>query len=550
MRNECYQTKRGLTAEQLAYDAMWERAKKIYQGLIVMPWLFLGFSPKPRAEHRAGEHRPVYRANPFTRASRFVAPENVDVHVLSVKPESAQRLRRGKQVIFEAAIFSARGDDHGLPLVDSELLHKTIDMAMSPRQDHPVCALLDMRGQLKYSGRAGQFRIVDNGLWVDLCVGTTLGSDTPTVIYRIPANDINEVVFTKERWIESGSTLATLKQDMRIGVAQFEPNGMPKIDHELNHNPSATRAVPRLRMYINALTNMIDLTLNPPDQRPAIVPLGRTAPAVCYKLDPVAAPFLSTSPGYEHTDFLLDRVIEAIGPRGDFHVNAQHSGVIGMLLPSAAQPHMVRLQIGFKTQLFPKTAVLLDGIEPGMIVEKGQPIADFCPRLVYARQDLFSILEDNYEFLMEEFLRQQMIQPGQDNWQGPEVLIDKRYLCDSLIKPDMEWVFDFAPCMPYLHATDGYFALPVFPSQDELSFTVNGLTVNYDTENGPKPRSQQPRRPAKRVRKKARNSERQRETVAIAAEPEENFAQVVDCVATRMQQIAEGNPTSDDFYRG
>lgn len=495
-RNEDYQSKQGLNAEQLAYDEQWRRLQEVYAGRLRRPWIVIGLKQRPTRGNRRGDA--TFTARPLTAEQRFVYPEELDVVTMSDVP--AKQVKRGaRHTRFNVMVLNGYTDELGRPCVggNDRFCVRLLDFAKPPIQDHPLfnqVGEIDRRRLTAF--RAGQFEIVKSDRWVDLCVGVNADDGKPAVLYRLPnePDQLKHVTFSKAgKFVQKDALLAVLEEPVRFFTASFDGAGQPIMDRIVSDVLSATRNVELFRLLNRMHKLSTDMTLLSPSQRPQIVPAEEWLPRVYVQLRGSTRPKLKDS-------VVQQRLFQALGPRGTFCIEAPCCGQLQELVPVEGQEHLVEVVIKYDPSIerpkgtrAPTQTALIDGCvrftapaslvlrKPvGSVVLTGQPVADYCKRIAFTDWATVEgvIGEENSLLVLNDFLERLPIQPGQFDWEGPGRLWPIDVVEE--IPPQARWVWDIEPALPYLNE-DGTIVGPAIKQQHWNDFTFGDPgTAQFD----------------------------------------------------------------------
>lgn len=500
-KNENYDLGLGLTPEQATYFDEWKRSRPVSGGHQARPWSSIGFKSIPGRN-----------AN-LTPESRFVDGSLVDVVILrhpAILPQLTEKRRR---YAFPALVQSGSLAPDGTMQVSR--LQRVMDFASWPLQDYHRCDLLEGAGEIKAFKRhpsqhnhAETVVVRTSDLWVDINVGADRGR--PILAYRFPRAEAEEIVggvktleIVETKSARPEQVLAILHRPIRYFKAKFEPDGSIHWFRVGKHRVAASQKVGLFKMLNRMHRQQNDMIFLPPAERPPILtpelqPRVKIAFTISEAMNLMDIKDPYGRPAWQPTPYLMNMIRNAIGIRNaseGFHITSEFDGTITGIEPTR-QEHLKQIKFGDKYQIVPVSAVLLQGIDEGTTVKKGQPIADVCERFTFNSWqevgDVLGVNRDNY--LVPEFVARQIIWPGQQGWNGNSTALLDYEIAESLCtwNPDdaefkpRQWCWDFGPCREFFDpACEGYVLPPIYtPTYDTPELDIgpmSGVIYNLAT---------------------------------------------------------------------
>ncbi len=504
-RNENYRTGLGLTPAQRDFHVEWVRAKPIYFGEVARPWGSLALVPRePSRREWAEGMRPVDLS-----ANRYVPIEDVLALLMVGRGFKAPPGKTCMTFRLQEVAFGLDEGGHMQAGGSARKIVSEVDFAKTPLQVtqmyDPCWVPPGTEWYDLYCYRAGRLTLQHSEQWVDICLGCIRGSRVPQVIFRIWRPDFEEgqvELLVKEGELVLADTLiAYAHADATIGIARFNEYREAEIclisDDRLYCNPigTAQRNTDRILATANVMNRLAnDMVFDNTDNRPPIIPIEDWAPSCMIEVPAAELAEIWHHPKYRHTATLKGTALHGVGPDGDFYAVSEHSGVFTEVVYPARRPHLMQLHVGGKVQSLPVSAILMDGIEPGVTLQAGQQLAEACPRGYYAgwenlaeRMDVTrdgqpSDYSNSEWWLLRQVFNRLVRKTGEEGWQGQGCLLDYRLLPTEVVKPHWRRYLDLGSVQQFAEPDLGSIVCPPFYEDGSgTEFTANGITYSWAT---------------------------------------------------------------------
>lgn len=493
---EDYAQQLNLTPEQQEFNRIWHQLSPIQKRGQDMPYCGVLFKPAVRRVNRNERGRiKLLRPNRLVVRASEVATVFINrIPTNHWRGDMQNRAFRINMAEVPVRVFPDDGEIHiSANEVPSYQVYQ-VDLGINPRQDGQlfderhwaVDQMIPQDPELR-STRGGQFEIRRNSMYCDLAVDDI-------VLYRFPLDELSAVEFATESLaiVNIGDVLVKFSGPVSYGEAVFDDDGRPKIHRVRPPVVSVDRKKPLLKMCLKSLDNIVKATLLPmdSDERPEVPPMSTWAPTQLAEFDLRTFSQLRDLPGWEENVDLWSGLRQAVAPGQDFFLcspcdddlifshtdEGDETTEVVFTLPNDDRDEIV-IDI-------PCCSVVLDSIkQPGAVVRRGDPIADWVPRRHYSSwTEVKKLLGLSWPFAIDAFLVHEAIWPGELVRDDYEVLIDSRYVQSVLAHSATKhsaWL-DFRSCADYLDDDLGAIIPPPVPQEDwqDMIFTCNG--IGYD----------------------------------------------------------------------
>lgn len=478
---------RNLTPVQQEYADERRRSRRIAFGELDRPWCSIMYVLWPTAMRKFRGIIPNFAPASEVRVVTLTRPEHVP-----------HRRDAGRtQATYPVLLTSPWVDSDGTVRVGGSV-GSTIGVynyIIPPYRDSYASYLSRVTGDLTCIKRnerhvnAEQFVVRRDEKYLYLCVGNDANNrNEPMIQYRFELNDIVNsttgellINITAEKRVKPGDVLCQLPKGPKpipFEVTEFDAQGMPKIDYRPVGSMSGTRFVSVISALNKASRQQNDRVFSNGEQTVTEF-RDSLAPRLMVKLPREIAENLRGQSAFVETPWLQTRIMQACGTGpGLYYLRAEFDGTVEDVVSCPNQPHFK--SIVYNTgdrQLVPSCSIL--SLDVGKTVRYGEPIGDICERHNLQSwselEDLIGVHRDHY--LLNSFLREQMIRPGQDGWSGPEYLCDIRVaqpLMSSFAGSHNEaLVWDFRPSRSFC-TDNGVCVLPPFFQDTPVDQLING----------------------------------------------------------------------------
>jgi hypothetical protein len=350
----------------------------------------------------------------------------------------------------------------------------------------------------------GRFQMIFSEQWVDFCVGKLRGSNVPQVLYRVLRSDFDFGKVTPQvadgTPVLAKTVLATGRSPASVGVARFHNNvaELCKMPNErLFCRPIGPdeKNLDNIFAAANIMNRMCnDMVLDQSSNAPPILPIDSWAPYGFLEIPVNELQEIWHAPNYQHSQALRAAAIKAVGPDGDFYVTSDHAGKLTEISTSERRPHLIQLRIGSKLQSIPASSLMLEGIEPGVELSIGQPIADACPRLYYTtwesltekmdtNTDGSASTQSNAEWWLLRRVFNRLVRRADSDaaWLGNGCLLEQRLLPQEVIKPEWNRYLDIGSLRDQFAepSINAIVCPPFYEDGESNEFTINGITFSW-----------------------------------------------------------------------
>lgn len=480
---------RGSLPEQLEHYDEQQRARQVLNGNLDRPWA--SFALKPRPHRIAGGKFTRYTATPIKRNALIIDPYAVDAVMMSRIPSHHWKNSRFTRihVSLSKPYWTEEGPKIGGDL-QREFSH--FDFSRTPVMDNQK--YLDCQGDgVLRSGLSGEFSVVRNDRFIDLCVGEIHHHFTRAAVnYRFFAKDEEFIEVLASGSVSHGDKLASLRRPLTYGAARINERGIPLMEYIPEDVLPALRKRPLFRLCnkLNKAQNDMIPRLNKGSVSTPLSP-EQWLPRALLEIPFDLAGRLTSIDGFEITSFTQSKILEGVSAGGFLVVRAAVSGKYGGCVDHPNYAHLKIIKIGDYKQIVPSTVVIHNNIKLDQHVEHDKPIGDICTRMTFMNWDDFvnEVRPENLGWIVNQALQQMFIRSGECGWQGYGSLIDIRALPSKLWSiaarrhdGHISWRLDCRGCEDYVDTQDGFITFPPLfhPLWDNYELRGNGIVYSFE----------------------------------------------------------------------
>lgn len=444
LRNEDYGTRTNLSEQQEVYYDFYQQLVPVRAGKIRRNLLTMAITPRI---NRLDPHDPGSRRVTIDQDHLIIDMFDVNFWFMWDRPvRGRQRDRRVESVITGEVGFADKQCD--IYIGGDPYRHHTFirfdEPPFKPYQEEAADTY--GKNKLLLSPRGGPFCVRRFGPYVDLLLEN---EGRHYVVYRLSAVSLEqghiglplvealpagpEIVAVCD--VLAGEPLASIgDHDVYFTMALFPSEGWPRISESVGARLCDTRAEFRMFNLMNAY--MTELTRLGDDEVRCPVDPNQWRLGAFFE-------FESIQQIVQHAEFSCSPALQqdlqaALGPRGlnrgssvrvpgaghrEFlQIRAEYAGRV----EAHEYGNYVKLVYdGGDVQLVPACAELR--LPEDQVVCKNDSIGDFCSRGVYTWPQLEEVFGTTLPFVVESFLMEWSIKPGEFGWQGKNFLVDHRY---------------------------------------------------------------------------------------------------------------------------
>lgn len=518
MRNENY--KAGLagncTEQQILYSELYNKLDAVRAGKVRRNLLGVAVTSKPRNVKRPDERGKRIERDAITKDSLILDFNQIDFWFMWDRPVRGRRCDHRVETVVsgETGFVDKQGTVRiGGDPYRNHSMYRFDEQPFQPCQAESADTF--GKNQELKAPRAGDLYVRRLGEeHLDLLIGhkgkkyvayrlpyRAVESGQVTLSYQGPMPEPGETVHGVDIPVAEGDVIATIgDHDVYYTKAIFPDEGWPqmlfKTDHILCANKEFEFSLFNVMNY-----EMTELTRFFEDAE-VKHPVNPNQWQIGIYFEFTTLQGLAHHSNFRVSTALQRDICDALGPRGlnrssssrtpgagrrEFlQIKADHTGEIVQVHETDGNGYIQIEYADGARQLVPSAAELQVQAGP---VNEGDVLGDYCRRDMYSWEQVERIFGSTLPFVVESFLLDWAIKPGEFGWDGPNFLVDARYtqcvVAELGVKDSRDRIVckaDFRAAADYVDPTVGIVLPPMrYPNWDEPHLNLWGIEVFLGT---------------------------------------------------------------------